>query len=333
MRHSPSVTITIVLLACIFLCLASPVTVPSPRPLVIWHGLGDSYGSPGILKFMEEIRSMYPGIFVHSVHLADSQEDDRRASFYGNVNLQLENVTEQVRGIPELKGGFDAIGFSQAGQFLRAYVERYNSPPVHNLITFGAQHMGVADLPACRPFDVLCQLARRAAKGGVYSDWAQTNIVSAQYYRDQDQLPQYLEHNHFLPDINNEDPSSVNETYADNLKLLNKFVLVVFSEDKTVVPKESSWFGSYAPRKDDRDVVASSAEKTIIPMRLQPLYVNDTIGLKTIDERGDLVFETCEGDHMVLGDCWKPLVEKYVGGSMREMYADVRGQTVLGLRV
>ena len=76
------------------------------------------------------------------------------------------------------------------------------------------------------------------------------------------------------------------------------------------------------------------AEKTIIPMRLQPLYVDDTIGLRTIDERGDLVFETCEGEHMVIEGCWKPLVEKYVGGSRDDMRQDGIGrgvQAVFGL--
>ena len=63
------------------------------------------------------------------------------------------------------------------GQFLRAYVERYNRPPVNNLITFGSQHMGVSDLPACHPYDFLCQIARRVAKGAVYGTWAQENVV------------------------------------------------------------------------------------------------------------------------------------------------------------
>lgn len=63
------------------------------------------------------------------------------------------------------------------GQFLRAYVERYNSPPINNLITFGSQHMGISDIPPCRPYDFLCQLARRATKGAVYGNWAQENLV------------------------------------------------------------------------------------------------------------------------------------------------------------
>lgn len=111
------------------------------------------------------------------------------------MNEQLEGVAQQLAGIEELEHGFDAIGFSQGtcgpslfeeviidcrfqgGQFLRAYVERHNSPSVHNLLTFGSQHMGVSDLPLCAPGDVLCQIARRAARFGVYSKYAQTNLV------------------------------------------------------------------------------------------------------------------------------------------------------------
>ena len=65
----------------------------------------------------------------------------------------------------------------KGGQFLRAYVEKYNSPPVNNLITFGSQHMGISDLPVCGSWDVFCQIARRATKRAVYEEWAQTNLV------------------------------------------------------------------------------------------------------------------------------------------------------------
>jgi palmitoyl-protein thioesterase len=71
------------------------------------------------------------------------------------------------------------------GQFLRAYLERYNSPPVNNLITFGSQHMGISDIPPCRSYDLLCQVARRAAKTAVYSDWAQENLVQVRLHQSQ----------------------------------------------------------------------------------------------------------------------------------------------------
>ncbi len=271
---------------------------------------------------------------------------------YGNVNEQVANASLQLASIPELRDGFDAIGFSQGlcdslsmltrlptnaigGQFLRAYVERYNDPPIHNLITFGSQHMGVSDIPLCRPWDVLCQLARVAARKGVYTDYAQENLVQvctrgpvhppqfcsqprqAQYYRDPKQLPQYLAHNRFLASINNEVDDDIDETYADNLSTLNKLVLVLFSEDVTVVPKESSWFGSYAPPEESRkpSFPGGVFDKMIIPMRLQTLYIEDRIGLRALDERGDVVLEICEGVHMELNSaCWDPIIKRYVGG-------------------
>ena len=115
----------------------------------------------------------------------------------------MELVAQQLKDIRKLSGGFDAIGFSQGsylyqkwnmkaaflllmtttttprsgGQFLRAYIERHNDPPIRNLITFGSQHMGISDLPACKPYDLLCNLARNAVRAGVYNEWAQQNLV------------------------------------------------------------------------------------------------------------------------------------------------------------
>ncbi|KAL5528296.1 hypothetical protein ACEPAF_7432 [Sanghuangporus sanghuang] len=262
----------------------------SIRPLVLWHGLGDSYASPGMLEFAELIKGVHPGIFVHSIYLDKNLDADQRAGFFGNVNEQIDFVAEQLAGVQELKDGFDAIGFSQGGQFLRAYVERYNVPPVNNLLTFGSQHMGIADMPLCRPTDLLCNLARRAARAGVYSEYAQNNLIQAQYFRDPDRLPEYFASNKFLTSINNELPESVNETYTENLVTLSNLVLILFSEDRTVVPKESAWFGSYAPLQDDESTDLAK-ERSIIPMQLQPTYLADTFGLRTLDERGGVSFE------------------------------------------
>ncbi|KAA1472797.1 alpha/beta-hydrolase [Dentipellis sp. KUC8613] len=289
----------------------------TPRPLVLWHGMGDSHSSAGMVQFQDKIKEIHPGIFVHSVYIEEASEADQRAGFYGNANDQIDLVAEQLKGIDELRDGFDALGFSQGGQFLRAYVERYNSPPVHNLITFGSQHMGVSDLPLCQPYDFLCRVARDTAKRNVYGTWAQEHLIQAQYYRDPDQLQLYLTSNHFLTSINNElspESSSLsqrNVTYAQNIASLNKLVLIMFGRDKTVLPKESAWFGSYAQQSPDAN------EKTVIPMRLQPLYVEDWIGLRTLDEKGGVVLTTCDTEHMQLPtECWEPIVKQYVGGAV-----------------
>ena len=76
-----------------------------------------------------------------------------------NVNDQIEYAHSVLAADPKLAGGFNAIGFSQGcipflpprsltkgGQFLRAYVERYNNPPVRTLVSVGGQHQGTRTL-------------------------------------------------------------------------------------------------------------------------------------------------------------------------------------------
>jgi len=51
---------------------------------------------------------------------------------------------------------------------------------------------------------------------------------------------------------------------------------------------------------------------------MQELYLYDMIGLKRLDKQGGVVFRTCDGVHMELkDDCWRPLVEEFVGGAVR----------------
>lgn len=52
--------------------------------------------------------------------------------------------------------------------------------------------------------------------------WMQNFLVQATYWHDPLNEDKYVEHSSFLADINNE--RSINQTYIDNLKKLNKFV-------------------------------------------------------------------------------------------------------------
>ena len=90
-----------------------------------------------------------------------------------------------------------------------------------------------------------------------------------------------------------------------------------------MVPKESSWFGSLAPPEDDDlswmveqdpSQWAIAPPVKVIPMREQPLYTEDWIGLKSLDELGAVVFEVCEGEHMQISNCWQRIVEQFTGG-------------------
>jgi palmitoyl-protein thioesterase len=128
--------------------------------------------------------------------------------------------------------------------------------------------------------------------------------------------------NTFLADINNEYTDGRNETYATNFKSLNALVLVLFARDKTVVPRESQWFGSEAPPEENergrvRAQFPIGRAPTIIPMRQQPLYKEDWIGLRTLDESGRVHLASCDGEHMQLPpECYEWIVKRWTGGKL-----------------
>lgn len=258
-----------------------------PLPLVIWHGLGDTYDSEGIQSVGDLFNVLYPSTFVYPIRLASSSSSDRSATFLGDVNAQLEAVCADLAELPELAEGFNAVGFSQGGQFLRGYVERCNNPPLKTLVTFGSQHNGIAEFIArCEPGDWVCAGARSLLKGSKWSALVQSRVVPAQYFRDPEQIDEYLEHSNWLADVNNEREEK-NKTYKSNLETLERFVMFMFADDETVVPKETAWWAE-----------VNRTSGVVTPLRESRIYTEDWLGLRKLDLQGRLEFETVPGKHM-----------------------------------
>ena len=57
--------------------------------MVLWHGLGDSHSSPGILEFISKVKQVHPGIFVHSVYVEEDLSEDQKA---GTVRSLLYRI-------------------------------------------------------------------------------------------------------------------------------------------------------------------------------------------------------------------------------------------------
>eukprot|EP00877_Chromochloris_zofingiensis_P005879 jgi/Chrzof1/1544/Cz10g11240.t1 len=148
---------------------------------------------------------------------------------------------------------------------------------------------------ACSVMQVL--LAR-----GAYAPWVRANVIQAQYFKDPHALQQYLAANIFLPDINNEKLHK-NQNYADNLASVKRLVMFRFSDDTTVVPRDSAWFSFYNGT-------------ALVPLEEQPLYTEDWIGLKRLHQTGGLVFEEAPGEHMQFTLDWytKNVIDKYLSG-------------------
>ncbi|ODA81074.1 hypothetical protein RJ55_04036 [Drechmeria coniospora] len=261
----------------------------TPLPLVIWHGLGDTFNSEGMQQVAALAESIHPGTFVYTISLAEQDPNaDRSATFMGNVTAQLESVCAALAGHPILSTApaVDAIGFSQGGQFLRGYIERCNTPRVRTLVTFGSQHNGIVEFKTCGDRDYLCRGAMALLRFNTWSSFVQSRLVPAQYYRDPspDSYHSYLENSNFLADINNEREQK-SEVYRKNIAGLTNFVMYMFEDDTTVIPRQTAWFHEV---NDTR----------VIPLRERTMYKEDWLGLRALDKKGGLHFRSITGDHM-----------------------------------
>lgn len=283
----------------LLICSWLSASIAANSPTVVWHGLGDSADSEGILSILDLLsnHTSSPAFAVST--------GPRDSSFIGNINTQLEAVSQAIRANNALKDGFNAIGFSQGGQFLRAYAQRYQNPPIKTLMTWGSQHSGILEVPCQSETSPLCQSSRFFVRNNAFSSFVQNRFVPAQYYKGFDHQA-YLEGSIFLADINNEKDVK-NKTYVQNLSTLENFVMIMFEDDVTVIPKQSSLFQDV-----DEDGNISLVENTT--------YWQD-LGLDKLSQRNALVSLTVQGGHMQI-DSQELLqfVDKYFSDSTADAH-------------
>ncbi|PSC70395.1 palmitoyl-thioesterase 1 [Micractinium conductrix] len=306
--------------------------------------MGDSCCSPHSMGAVKAaIEAALPGVFVHSIALGSSETTDVLAGYFGNLNAQVAAVCDELLSMDQLQQGYVAVGFSQGGQFMRAVVQRcqHLGPRAHTLVTMGAQHQGVMSVPGCpEPASsggdgggngstsgsaagvpepdssarganggaagwhgaaggdagtspsLYCRLMQGLIARGAYVSWVQSHVVQAQYVKDPYHLDLYYSRSIFLADINGEVPGRPRPArYAANLASLQRLVLFQFEEDDMVVPKESSHFGFFNGT-------------TLLRLQNTPLYQQDWIGLRSLDEAGHLALLHAPGRHMQFSLQW-----------------------------
>jgi len=307
------------LAALVSIARAAPTISAKPLPLLLWHGLGDHYDAEGLHSVGDLVNEIHPDTYVYYVRLDDNGDEDRKATFFGNVNDQIDQVCETIQQDPQLvdkSTGMvraDALGFSQGGQLLRGLIERCDKLSVRTLMTFGSQHNGIADVQACGQWDLLCKGALALMKGNVWSDWVQMNIVPAQYFRTTDDetgepTQEYLERSNFIADVNN-DRKEKNTVYKERLSQLDMFVMLVFENDTTVIPRQSGWFAE-----------VNMTDQKVTPLRERPVYLEDWLGLRKLDEKKGLACLTNPGNHMQLDEgVLREVFELYFGADAKDM--------------
>ncbi|KAJ3661455.1 hypothetical protein Zmor_005850 [Zophobas morio] len=263
-------------------------------PIVMWHGMGDSCCfsfSLGAVK--EKLEEALPGIHVVSLRIGDSEVTDVENGYFLHPDKQIKMACDLVNSDPLLADGFNALGFSQGAQFLRALVQRCKTVKIKNLISLGGQHQGVYGLPNCGSLsNSICDYIRRLLNHAAYFGWVQKALVQATYWHDPLHEQDYKNHSTFLSDINNE--LTINQLYIERLQTLDNLVLVKFENDTVVQPAETEWFGFYKPGQSNK--IETLQEST--------LYTEDRLGLQKLDKNSKLQFLAVPGNHLQFDWPW-----------------------------
>lgn len=236
-------------------------SVYSNYPIVVLHGIESSSIE------MEPLCDWLETTFESTVYNMEIGNGEK-TSMYSSLNAQLLELCFSIYEIEELSKGFNFIGISQGGLLARGYVERCNSYPVRNLITFVAPHGGV-------------YWPNTKNSGLMYNDFFQNHLSIASYWRNPTMLDSYLTCS-FLALLNNEfwcDTES--PIHRRNIRNLSNFVMIWSPKDKVLDPPESGKFSFF----DD--------DFNVIPLKETDLYKDDYLGLKFLNFLDKLhTFET-----------------------------------------
>jgi palmitoyl-protein thioesterase len=179
------------------------------------HGMGDAANHAGMQQLAKTLE-IHLNHTTPIINIALPTQDshtitDSLASFFLNMHQQVEDFHRVIHTHPLLSQGFHAIGLSQGNLLLRAYIQRYNNPPIFKWISLHGPLLGVAGIPKCSMERQICDKIDALLDLGVYTEVVQQHLAQANYYRDPMHLGVYRRGNIFLPLLNHEEEEGEEE--------------------------------------------------------------------------------------------------------------------------
>uniref|UniRef100_T1JNB3 palmitoyl-CoA hydrolase n=1 Tax=Strigamia maritima TaxID=126957 RepID=T1JNB3_STRMM len=234
------------------------------KPVVCIHGLFDPSSSCDILEAV--IRVYHCGTEVKVINLN-----------WGCKSLidlwnQIEAFKIEVEKIAaENPQGIHLIGLSQGNIIARGILETSAKHNVDTYISVAGPHMGQFGISVFNKIPGFSWLVRSVYKY-FYTSKAQHYSVP-EFWKDPHHMDLYKKMNTFLPILNNEKSHPRSAEFKKNLLQIKHLVLIGGPNDGIITPWQSTHFGFY------------DENEKIIPMEEQEIYKEDTLGLKTLDER------------------------------------------------
>ena len=204
-----------------------------------------------------------------------------------NMNNQCDNFANSIAKLNITANKINIIGISQGGLNARCYVERYSYlsdyPDVNVLMTIGTPH------------------------AGFYNPLI--TIKKLEYWKDPLNYDKYLNTNDYLVDLNNERVNINSSNTQKGIAKLAKFIMIWSNIDKVIKPLESAKFEFY-----DINIANKTGELIIQPFEKSEQYKNNLIGLKTLQEKKDLLIWQidCEHDKFKTPECFIPILNKFI---------------------
>lgn len=268
----------------------------STLPTVTAHGMGDSCWEPGFSSVTRGIGKR-TNSYAKCIPTGGNIITDTLNGYLMNMDKSVDVFAAKIRADQNLKGGFNAIGFSQGNSLIRGYIQKYNDPPVNAFVSVHGTVMGVAAFPGCfsqgKPLGLVCKALAEVLGDLAYNSLVQGILFQADYYRDPQKAStqSYLK-NSQIADWNNEDATFMNSTYAENFGKVKRYAMVKAAKDSMVYPNEGEWWGS----------LVNGSYGQAVSMKDTTFYKQDLFGLKTADEAGKIFFESTPGDHLQFTD-------------------------------
>ena len=249
-------------------------------------------------------RSLFPGIFTYSVKIKNDTIPD---SIFVSFPEQVELMAAELAGIPELAGGFNLMGVSQGGANIRGYIEEFSGkvegsvvyPKVNAAIGWVSVMAGVSGVPMLGSGPIN-DLVTHLLTTIPYDSEIQKHVAPATYWRDPFELETFVKKCVYLPvlDNNPDAMSPPDPARKERFSSLAHLVLLYSEVDKVLIPKETGWFGTFAP----------GSYSHVVPVNQTAFWTDDWIGLRALDESGKVTWGTTMCEHQ---DYSSPCFDKY----------------------
>lgn len=255
----------------LFVCLLS-----EPIPIVYMHGINGNANDSMHVNFVSEV-AKNTGAYVLNCEVGTGSD----SCLLMTIEEQVEELRRCINDDATVMNapGFIGLGHSQGGYLMRALLQEHGHEELNmrRLVTLhaplGGFYCGMksdcndVDLP-----DWLMELGELA-----YTDTVQGLIGPANYWRDPYNLLLYKRKALSLPELDN--LRNYSEARKTNYLSVDKHIVFGSSVDNVIRPPVSTVFGVWADGDDD----------AVIDFRQRDIYINDTFGLRTMDEQGRLV--------------------------------------------